>query len=69
MSQPEPLGGQPLVACGLCGNIVDQAHVTKKEIETPSGPASVWICKTCMHLGSEEATRKYVMKEKKTVGR
>lgn len=66
MSKSEPLGGQPLVVCGLCGTVVDQGRARKREIETPKSRASVWVCKTCMHLGSEEATRKYIMKEEKT---
>ena len=69
VSKPESQGGQPLVACRLCGTIVDQAHAVKREIEGPTGLDSVWVCQNCIHLGSEEATRKYVMKEKKTVGR
>jgi hypothetical protein len=68
MSKPEPTGGQPLVVCALCENVVDQAHAKQREIESPKGPVSVWVCRTCMHLGSEEQTRKYIMKEEKTLG-
>jgi hypothetical protein len=66
MGETEPLGAQPLVICGLCEAVVDQGSAKKRKIETPKGPASVWVCKTCLHLGSEEQTRKYIMKKEKT---
>ncbi len=68
LSNREPLGGQPLVVCGLCEAVVSQESATKKNIETSTGRVSVWVCRTCMRLGSGEQARKYVMKEEKTVG-
>ncbi|MGA8903671.1 MAG: hypothetical protein WB661_01540 [Candidatus Bathyarchaeia archaeon] len=65
----ESLGSQPLVVCGICESVVDEAHAQKRDVETPKGHITVWVCKTCQHLGSEEQTRKYIMKEEKTVGR
>ena len=60
---------KPLVVCAICERVVDKEHAKKTEIETSKGYLSVWVCGTCLHLGSEEATRKYVMKEEKTIGR
>ncbi len=68
MSKTEPLGGQPLVVCSLCEAVVDQGSATKRDIETPQGRKSIWVCKTCSHLGSEAGTHKYIMKEEK-IGR
>ncbi|MGA2971885.1 MAG: hypothetical protein ABSE39_04575 [Candidatus Bathyarchaeia archaeon] len=62
------MSSQPLVVCGLCGTVVDQGSAKKRTVEADKGPVSVWVCKTCTYLGSEEATRKYVMKEQKKVG-
>ena len=62
----ESLGSQPLVVCGLCETVVDQGSASKRTVETPKGVVSIWVCKTCQHLGSEEQTRKYIMKEEKT---
>jgi predicted metal-binding protein len=68
LPKTEPLGGQPLVVCAICETVVDQGSATKRTVETPKGVVSVWVCKTCNHLGSEEQTKKYIMKEQKTVG-
>lgn len=63
------MGGQALVVCSICDTVVNQANATKQEIETSEGYVKVWVCKTCMRLGSEDQVRKYIMKEEKKAGR
>jgi hypothetical protein len=62
------LADAALVVCAFCDAVIDRGHASKRDVETPTGKASVWVCKNCTHLGSEEQTRKYIMKEEK-VGR
>jgi ribosome-binding protein aMBF1 (putative translation factor) len=69
MSKSPPLTGEPLVVCDLCGTVVNQSSATKKTAVTPQGPRTIMVCSTCMHLGSEEQTKKYIMKEEKEAGR
>jgi hypothetical protein len=34
------------------------------------GVQTIWVCQSCLHLGSEEATKKYIMKQEKlAIGR
>jgi hypothetical protein len=63
------LGSSPMVSCGICGAIVDQANAKEQETETSTGRTKVWICKSCRRSSSGAQVRKYIMKEKKTVGR
>jgi hypothetical protein len=61
--------GAQLVECVLCGAVVDSGSARQREISSNiQGVKMVWICNTCLHLGSEEQTRKYIKKEQKTVG-
>jgi RNase P subunit RPR2 len=64
-----PMTGAPLVACSLCDAVVDAGNARQRTVKTPQGDKTIWVCKSCLHLGSEEQTRKYIMKEQKIVGR
>jgi hypothetical protein len=67
MSASEPLGGEPLIVCSVCESVINKTNAQKRTIEGPKGPVSVWICKICLRLGSEEAVKKYIMKQEKRV--
>ncbi|MGA8856796.1 MAG: hypothetical protein WB643_06460 [Candidatus Bathyarchaeia archaeon] len=69
MDKPLPLVGPILVVCALCDAVVDNTSARQRQVATPQGIKTIWVCKTCLHLGSEEQTKKYVMKEEKTAGR
>lgn len=68
MSKSPPAAGPTLVACSLCDAVVDVGSARQRQVATAQGIKMAWVCKTCLHLGSEEATKKYIMKEQKTVG-
>lgn len=68
MSKSPPSTGQTLVACGFCGSVVDVGHARQRQVATDKGMQLAWVCVTCLHLGSEEQTKKYIKKEQKTVG-
>jgi hypothetical protein len=69
MSKSPPLTGEPFVVCSICDSVVDAGSARQRTVSTPTGDKVIWVCKTCLHLGSEEQTRKYIMKEQKIVGR
>jgi hypothetical protein len=70
MSKSPPSAGPILVSCTLCEAVVDVASARQRQVTTNHGIVTIWVCKHCLHLGSEEQTKKYVMKEeKKTLGR
>lgn len=66
MSKSPPVTGVPLVVCGLCEAVVDAASSRQRDVTTSKGVQTIWVCKNCLHLGSEEQTKKYIMKERKT---
>jgi hypothetical protein len=65
MPNSPPVTGEPLVACSLCDAVVDAGSARQRTVKTPMGDKAIWVCKSCLHLGSEEQTRKYIMKEEK----
>jgi hypothetical protein len=64
----------PLVQCVSCGALVELSDAVARWANLVSEsplplPKKVWFCKSCIQLGKGAHASKYIMKEKKEVGR
>jgi len=70
MGKPPSVAGPALVVCSLCDSVVDAAHSRQRDVTTSKGVQTIWVCQSCLHLGSEEQTKKYIRKQEKlAIGR
>lgn len=57
---------EPVVVCAICDAVVAEEQAEKRTVENPKHERlEVWVCKNCLKLGSQVATRKYIFKEEK----
>jgi len=60
---------EPLVECATCGVVIGPSNAEVHWVNLQGKPEKVWICKTCARLSKGEHVGKYIMQERKRVGR
>lgn len=60
---------EPLVECATCGAAVGPSNAETRWMNVQGKLEKVWLCKACVRLGKGDHVQKYIMQERKKVGR